>query len=264
LEPAASLQAVKPPGPEKKEDRGGHMPPMPSAAPQQAAQPQGPDEEKHSDDDTPPPTSAASWPAAQPLAQGVEEERAVDMPPLTPAASRQVTHHTVRESWEDMVDSEDGTLPSASASSQHAEVVGEFHVPTHSEEHVEQIVDIEAPTNQEEAIRRRSSTRPRSSSAPTIIQQERATQHHVEVVAEVPVPMSPWDEKWRCGECGTPNKLEEDPYDRGSYYCDGCYESWAVAEELTLAAEEGSRPGPRPPPRSSPAGTAPSAVKGET
>ncbi len=96
---------------------------------------------------------------------------------------------------------EDGTLPSASASSQHAEVVGEFHVPTHSAEHVEQIVDIEAPTNQEEAIRRRSSTRPGSSSAPTIIQQERATQHHVEVVAEVPVPMSPWDEKWRCGDC---------------------------------------------------------------
>merc|ERR1711920_1201958 len=32
--------------------------------------------------------------------------------------------------------------------------------------------------------------------------------------------------KWRCSECGTSKNLEEDPDDRGSFYCTGCWESW--------------------------------------
>lgn len=37
--------------------------------------------------------------------------------------------------------------------------------------------------------------------------------------------------KWRCGECGTTKKLEEDPDDRGQFYCTGCWEYWEVKAE---------------------------------
>lgn len=32
--------------------------------------------------------------------------------------------------------------------------------------------------------------------------------------------------KWRCAECGTSKHLEEDPDDRGTFYCTYCWESW--------------------------------------
>merc|ERR1712039_316044 len=36
--------------------------------------------------------------------------------------------------------------------------------------------------------------------------------------------------KWRCKECGTSKNLEEDPDDRGVFYCVGCWEYWESAE----------------------------------
>lgn len=32
--------------------------------------------------------------------------------------------------------------------------------------------------------------------------------------------------KWQCAECGTSKHLEEDPDDRGTFYCTYCWESW--------------------------------------
>eukprot|EP00929_Paragymnodinium_shiwhaense_P039608 TRINITY_DN20799_c0_g1_i1.p1 TRINITY_DN20799_c0_g1~~TRINITY_DN20799_c0_g1_i1.p1 ORF type:complete len:401 (+),score=151.60 TRINITY_DN20799_c0_g1_i1:150-1352(+) len=32
--------------------------------------------------------------------------------------------------------------------------------------------------------------------------------------------------KWRCSECGTSKNLEEDPGERGVFYCTDCWESW--------------------------------------
>eukprot|EP00927_Polykrikos_kofoidii_P064685 TRINITY_DN6017_c0_g1_i1.p1 TRINITY_DN6017_c0_g1~~TRINITY_DN6017_c0_g1_i1.p1 ORF type:complete len:511 (+),score=134.89 TRINITY_DN6017_c0_g1_i1:153-1685(+) len=32
--------------------------------------------------------------------------------------------------------------------------------------------------------------------------------------------------KWRCSECGTSKKLEEDPDERGVFYCTPCWETW--------------------------------------
>mmetsp|Transcript_83577 Transcript_83577/g.233292 ORF Transcript_83577/g.233292 Transcript_83577/m.233292 type:complete len:426 (+) Transcript_83577:182-1459(+) len=32
--------------------------------------------------------------------------------------------------------------------------------------------------------------------------------------------------KWRCSECGTSRHLEEDPDDRGTFYCTRCWEAW--------------------------------------
>lgn len=32
--------------------------------------------------------------------------------------------------------------------------------------------------------------------------------------------------KWRCAECGTSKHLEEDPDDRGTFYCTYCWDSW--------------------------------------
>merc|ERR1712014_322733 len=32
--------------------------------------------------------------------------------------------------------------------------------------------------------------------------------------------------KWYCTECGTTKNLEEDPDDRGTFYCTYCWESW--------------------------------------
>lgn len=37
--------------------------------------------------------------------------------------------------------------------------------------------------------------------------------------------------KWRCSECGTSKNLEEDPDNRGTFYCTYCWESWETAEE---------------------------------
>jgi len=35
--------------------------------------------------------------------------------------------------------------------------------------------------------------------------------------------------KWRCGECGSSKNLEEDPDERGCFYCTRCWESWETA-----------------------------------
>merc|ERR1739841_79168 len=32
--------------------------------------------------------------------------------------------------------------------------------------------------------------------------------------------------KWRCSECRTTKNLEEDPDNRGTFYCTYCWESW--------------------------------------
>lgn len=32
--------------------------------------------------------------------------------------------------------------------------------------------------------------------------------------------------KWRCSECGTSKRLEEDPDNRGTFYCSSCWEGW--------------------------------------
>merc|ERR1712178_629196 len=32
--------------------------------------------------------------------------------------------------------------------------------------------------------------------------------------------------KWRCSECGSSRHLEEDPDDRGVFYCLNCWEYW--------------------------------------
>jgi len=37
--------------------------------------------------------------------------------------------------------------------------------------------------------------------------------------------------KWLCGECGTSKSLEEDPDDRGSFYCTRCWESWETTAD---------------------------------
>lgn len=37
--------------------------------------------------------------------------------------------------------------------------------------------------------------------------------------------------RWRCSECGTSRHLEEDPDDRGTFYCVSCWESWETHPE---------------------------------
>ena len=36
--------------------------------------------------------------------------------------------------------------------------------------------------------------------------------------------------KWRCAECGTSRRLEEDPDQRGVCYCSYCWESWEAKD----------------------------------
>lgn len=44
------------------------------------------------------------------------------------------------------------------------------------------------------------------------------------------VEENPKRNKWCCSECGATKNLEEDPDNRGTFYCTYCWESWEVAD----------------------------------
>jgi len=51
--------------------------------------------------------------------------------------------------------------------------------------------------------------------------QDKRRWREMESIAE-----DPKKAKWRCAECGTSKHLEEDPDDRGTFYCTYCWDSW--------------------------------------
>merc|ERR1712113_345193 len=45
--------------------------------------------------------------------------------------------------------------------------------------------------------------------------------------------------KWTCAECGTTQRLEEDPDDRGTCYCEWCWDSWETAPKKKKKKKKG-------------------------